>query len=139
MAPVSLAYVHRCEFCFFVWQLPCTFYRHVILQTHLVHFLPSPRVSHVRRSQSFSFYWRMVLETVILVLSMLLLNVKVKVKSLSHVRLCNRMDCTLSGSSVHGIFQARVLEWIAISFSRGSSRPRNQTRASRIVGRRFTV
>ena len=39
--------------------------------------------------------------------------------------LCDPMDCSLSGSSVHGIFQARVLEWIAISFSRGSSRPRN--------------
>ena len=38
--------------------------------------------------------------------------------------LCNPMDCSLSGSSVHGIFQARVLEWIAISFSRGSSRTR---------------
>ena len=41
--------------------------------------------------------------------------------------LCDPMDCSLSGSSVHGIFQARVLEWIAISFSRGSSRPRNRT------------
>ena len=41
--------------------------------------------------------------------------------------LCNPMDCSLSGSSVHGIFQARVLEWIAISFSRGSSQPRNRT------------
>ena len=36
--------------------------------------------------------------------------------------LCDPMDCSLSGSSIHGIFQARVLEWIAISFSRGSSR-----------------
>ena len=53
--------------------------------------------------------------------------------------LCDPMDCSLSGSSVHGIFQARVLEWIAISFSRGSSRPRNQTRVSLIAGRRFTV
>ena len=44
-----------------------------------------------------------------------------------------------SGSSIHGIFQARVLEWIAISFSRGSSRPRNQTRVSHIAGRRFTI
>ena len=49
------------------------------------------------------------------------------------------MDCSLSGSSVHGIFQARVLEWIAISFSRGSSQPRNRTRVSRIAGRHFTV
>ena len=53
--------------------------------------------------------------------------------------LCNPMDCSLSGSSVHGIFQARVLEWIAISFSRGSSRPRNRTRVSHIAGRLFTV
>ena len=35
--------------------------------------------------------------------------------------LCDRMYCNLPGSSVHGIFQARVLEWVAISFSRGSS------------------
>ena len=53
--------------------------------------------------------------------------------------LCNPLDCSLSGSSVHGIFQARVLEWIAISFSRGSSQPRNRTRVSHIVGRCFTV
>ena len=37
--------------------------------------------------------------------------------------LWNHMDCSLPGSSVHGIFQARVLEWVAISFFRGSSRP----------------
>ena len=43
------------------------------------------------------------------------------------------MDCSLSGSSIYGIFQARVLEWIAISFSRGSSRPRNRTWVSRIA------
>ena len=47
---------------------------------------------------------------------------KVKVKSLSHVRLCNPMDCSLPGSSVHGIFQARILEWVTISVSRSSSR-----------------
>ena len=45
----------------------------------------------------------------------------------------------LPGSSVHGIFQARILEWIAISFSRRSSRPRDWTWISRIVGRCFTV
>ena len=38
--------------------------------------------------------------------------------------LCNHTDCSLQGSSVHRIFQARLLEWVAISFSRGSSRPR---------------
>ena len=41
--------------------------------------------------------------------------------------LCDPMDCSLPGSSIHGIFQARILEWVAISFSRGSSRPRDRT------------
>ena len=53
--------------------------------------------------------------------------------------LCDPMDSSLAGSSVHGIFQARVLEWVAISFSRRSSRPRDQNRVSCIVGRHFTV
>ena len=53
--------------------------------------------------------------------------------------LCNPMDCSLQGSSVYGIFQAIVLKWIAISFSRGSSQPRDRTRVSHIVDRRFTV
>ena len=42
--------------------------------------------------------------------------------------LCNPVDCSLPGSSVIGTFQARTLEWVAISFSRGSSRPRDRTR-----------
>ena len=53
--------------------------------------------------------------------------------------LCDPMACSLPGSSVHGIFQAIVLEWISISFSSGSSRPRDQTQVSRIVDRCFTV
>ena len=53
--------------------------------------------------------------------------------------LCDSTDCSLPGFSVHGIFQARILEWAAISFSRGSSRPRDQTQVSRTVGRHFTV
>ena len=48
------------------------------------------------------------------------------------------MDCSLPGSSVHGIMQARILKWIAIFFSRGSSWPRNQTQVSCIAGRFFT-
>ena len=43
------------------------------------------------------------------------------------VTLCNPMNCNLPGSSVHGIFQARILEWVAISYSRGSSWPRDGT------------
>ena len=49
------------------------------------------------------------------------------------------MDCSLPGSSIHGISQERILEWVAISFSRGSSPPRDQTGVSHITGRRFTV
>ena len=49
------------------------------------------------------------------------------------------MDCSLPGSSVHGIFQARVPKWVAIAFSRGSSRPRDQTQVFHIAGRHFTI
>ena len=49
------------------------------------------------------------------------------------------MDCSLPGSSIRGIFQERVLEWVAISFSRGSSQSRDQTWVSHIVGRHFTI
>ena len=49
------------------------------------------------------------------------------------------MDCSLPGSFIHGIFQARILEWVAISFSRRSSQPRDWTWISHIIGRRFTV
>ena len=45
----------------------------------------------------------------------------------SCLTLCNPMDCSPPGSSVHGIFQARILEWVAIFSSRGSSQPRDQT------------
>ena len=41
--------------------------------------------------------------------------------------LCGSMDYSLPGSSVHGISQAKILEWVAISFSRGSFQPRDQT------------
>ena len=53
--------------------------------------------------------------------------------------LCAPVDYSLLDCSVHGILQARVLEWIAISFSRGSSRPRDRTRVSHIGGRRFNL
>ena len=48
----------------------------------------------------------------------------------SCLTLCNPVDCSPSGSSIHGILQARILEWVAISFSRGSSQPRDPTRSS---------
>ena len=57
----------------------------------------------------------------------------------SCLTLCDPMDGNLPDSAVHGIFQARILEWAAISFSRGSSQPRDQTQVSCIADRRFTV
>ena len=53
--------------------------------------------------------------------------------------LCNHMDHSLPGSSFHGILQARILEWVVISFSRGSPRRRDQTQVFSIAGRYFTV
>ena len=55
----------------------------------------------------------------------------------SYLALCNPMDCSPPGSSVHEIFQARILEWSAISYSRGSSQPRERTQISCIscIGR----
>ena len=49
------------------------------------------------------------------------------------------VGCILPGFSVHGILQARILECVAISFSRGSSQPRDQTQVSQIAGKFFTI
>ena len=57
----------------------------------------------------------------------------------SCLTLCDPMDCSPPGFSFHGILQARILEWVAISFCRGSSQPRDQTRVSRIAGRCFNL
>ena len=59
--------------------------------------------------------------------------------SQSCLTLCDPMDSSSPGSSVHGILQARILEWVAIPFSRGSSWPRDQTLVSCIPGRFFTI
>ena len=53
--------------------------------------------------------------------------------------LCDPLGCSPPGSSVPGVLQARILEWVAVSFSRGSSQPRNQTQVSCMVGRFYTV
>ena len=53
--------------------------------------------------------------------------------------LCDPMDCSLPGSSIHGILQARALEWGAIAFSRGYSQPRDWTQVSHIAGRHFNL
>ena len=57
----------------------------------------------------------------------------------SCLTLCDPVNCSLPGSSVHGILQARILEWVAIPFSRGSLQPRDWTWVSQITGRFFTI
>ena len=57
----------------------------------------------------------------------------------SWLTLCDPMDYHLPGSSVHGISQARILEWVAIPFSRGSSQPRDGTQVSCIAGGFLTI
>ena len=53
--------------------------------------------------------------------------------------LCDPIDCSLLGSCVHGVLQARVLEWVAMPFSRGSSRLRDRPQVSNTAGRFFTT
>ena len=60
----------------------------------------------------------------------------------SSTTLCHPTDCSLPGFSLHGILQARILEWVAIAFSRGSSQPRDQTTSlmsPALAGRLFTT
>ena len=67
-------------------------------------------------------------------------SMKVKVLVAQSCRiLCHPMDCSPPGSSVYGILQARILEWVAIPFSLGSSQPRDQTWVSCIAGRFLTI
>ena len=75
---------------------------------------------HTQQNQRTPF-WDLV------VAARLLLKVKWSEVAQPCPTLCNPMDCSLPRFSVHGIFQARVLEWVAISFSKGSSRPRDRT------------
>ena len=90
-----------------------------------IHFLPLVHFIHSLRSDSIH--------------SLLRAPVGLCAKSLqSCLTLCNPMDCSPPGSSAHGILQARILEWVAVSSSRRSSRPRDQTHTSCIscIGRR---
>ena len=57
----------------------------------------------------------------------------------SYLTVCNPMDCSPPGASVHGMLQARILQWVAIPFSRGSSQPRDWTEVSCTAGEFFTV
>ena len=66
----------------------------------------------------------------------LILKVKVVQSCLTP---CNPLSCSPPGSSIHEVFQARIVEWVAISYFRGSSSPRDQTQVSGIAGRFFTI
>ena len=57
----------------------------------------------------------------------------------TQLTLCDHMDCSPPGFSVHGTLQARIVDWNAIPFSRGTSQPRDQTLVSCITGRFFTI
>ena len=72
---------------------------------------------------------------------MKLLNIKVKESEVAQScpTLCNPVDYSPPGSSVYGMLQARILEWVAISFPRGSSRPKDRAQVTHIVGRRFNL
>ena len=84
-----------------------------------------------RRSGGAGFSWR--------VWNLTFYGVKVKLFIQLCPTLCNPMNYSPLGSSVHGIFQAKILEWEAIPFSKGSSWERDQTQACCIAGRFFTV
>ena len=60
-------------------------------------------------------------------------------KPLQGSTLCDPMDCSLPSSSAHGILMARILEWVAMPSSRGSSQPRDRTQVFHIAGRFFTI
>ena len=76
-------------------------------------------------------------ETNIILLSNYLLLLFVVTKS--YLIVCSPMDCSLPGSSVHGILYTRILKWVAMTSSRGSSQPRDQTQVSHIAGGFFTM
>ena len=76
---------------------------------------------------SLLFYRMQIMSEKTEVSMLLLLLLSLSLVTQSCPVLCNSMDCSLLGSSVHGISQARILEWVAISFSRGSSLPKDQT------------
>ena len=88
-----------------------------------------------RAPQSNGLWWRLQMERPLAGIEFSVISLCVCVwggvcvcaRALSCLTLCNPLDCNPQGSSVHASFQARILEWVASSFSRGSSWSRNQT------------
>ena len=92
-------------------------------------------LDHVKK-QSFSDISKLVRK--IMLQSILLDPLLVLITQL-YLTLCDPIDCSLPGSSAHGISQARILEWVAIPFSRESSQARDETQVSRIASSFFTI
>ena len=113
------------------WHHDLALYRMVFSPT-----LP-PTIQLHFRMHSLSSSTRLQLVSHLISLMMIRKWKKESEVSQSCLTLCNLIHYSLLGFSVHGIFQARVLEWVAVSFSGGSSQPRDQTWVSHIVGRRF--
>ena len=93
-----------------------------------------------QKSSSFPGLWDLVLAFFDIFVSQLFSTTYVCAKSLqSRLTLCHPMDYSLPGSSVHSVLQARILEWVAMLFSRASSWPRDRTCVSCLAGRLFTT
>ena len=116
------------------------FYSLYELQCELIHhYSPNTDNWTISRKKSNLNKYQIVLHEKIIIESSIKTIGKERKVAQSCPTLRNPIDCSLPGSPVHGIFQARILEWIAISFSRESSRPRHRTQVSHIVDRRFTI
>ena len=106
---------------------------------HCFHFSPPSICHEVMERAAMMLVFLMLSINLAFSLSLSLESEWVSEVAQSCPTLCNPMDCSLPGSSLHGSLQARVLEWAAISFSRGSSWPRDRTWVSRIPGRHFNL
>ena len=112
---------------------------------HYFKFLPySPCLSYRHKVIKRTSWFRIALfyssKSTVLILWGASESPKVKVLvAQSCLTLCDPTDCSSPGSSVHGILQARILEWVAILFARGSSQPRDQIQVSCTAGRFFTI
>ena len=117
---------------FFQLALGCLHMSYNKLRTAtLVHIKKKKKIKVAERLYLMNVVWK-------LIFFLLLMKVWSKVAQ-SCPTLCDPMDCSLPGSSVHRILQAKILEWVAIFFSRGFSWPRDQTQVSCIAGRCFTL
>ena len=109
------------------WPAPGSW---VTLTRHLQHLLSARLLSSLYSCRCFSFHFQKFRIKCMLVTQ----------SAQSCLSLCNPMDCSSPpGSSVHWILQVRILQWVAISFSRGSSWPKHPTWVSHTSGRFFTI